>query len=434
MAGEWNEESLSALADLSGGFAFKSADYAPVGRFILRTLNISDDGSIDREDAVYLPEELCSQYSRFELRPEDALFVMVGATLGKIGFVRKKDLPALLNQNMWLVRARPERATPRFVYYAFRRAVKESLWWASGSARDFVRRDDYRNLKIPAPPLSEQRTTAHILGTLDDKIELNRRMNETLEAMARALFKSWFVDFDPVRAKAERRDPGLPQTLADLFPDSFEASELGEIPKGWKVSRFGDVAEQLRDQENPMAPPDIWFHHYSLPAFDDWQTPKLEYGESIKSIKLRVSAGVILLSKLDPEIERVWMVDVHPGERAVCLTEFLVLRARSPFARNYVYCLTRSPIFRQQVESLVTGTSKSHQRAQADSILNLAVVIPPSLLVTEFERSVTSLLERIFICRREARTLTAQLDTLLPKLISGELRLNNAERRIEDTA
>ena len=94
-------------------------------------------------------------------------------------------------------------------------------------------------LRARIPPPREQRAIAHILGTLDDKIELNRRMNETLEAMARALFKSWFVDFDPVRAKAEGRDPGLPKPLADLFPDSFEDSELGEIPKGWRASVIG---------------------------------------------------------------------------------------------------------------------------------------------------------------------------------------------------
>ena len=100
-----------------------------------------------------------------------------------------------------------------------------------------------RGFPIPLPPLAEQKAIAHILGTLDDKIELNRRMNETLEAMARALFKSWFVDFDPVRAKAEGRDPGLPKHLADLFPDSFEESELGEIPKGWRITPLPEVVE-----------------------------------------------------------------------------------------------------------------------------------------------------------------------------------------------
>src|SRR6185437_14972630 len=96
---------------------------------------------------------------------------------------------------------------------------------------------------IPLPPIHEQRAIAHILGTLDDKIELNRRMNETLEAIARALFKSWFVDFDPVRARAEGRDTGLPAHIADLFPDSFEDSELGEIPSGWEVGSLGDLSQ-----------------------------------------------------------------------------------------------------------------------------------------------------------------------------------------------
>src|SRR6185437_3399413 len=139
---------------------------------------------------------------------------------------------------------------------------------------------------IPLPPIHEQRAIAHILGTLDDKIELNRKMNETLETMARALFKSWFVDFDPVHAKAEGRDTGLPQPLADLFPDSFEDSELGEIPKGWAIGRFGDVVDHLRDQESPLLSPDVHFHHFSIPAFDEGQTSKLEYGKSIKSLKL----------------------------------------------------------------------------------------------------------------------------------------------------
>ena len=107
--------------------------------------------------------------------------------------------------------------------------------WARDRSSRLNQLRNASKLAVALPPLPEQRAIAHILGTLDDKIELNRRMNETLEAMARALFKSWFVDFDPVRAKAEGRDPGLPKHIADLFPDSFEDSELGEIPKGWEV-------------------------------------------------------------------------------------------------------------------------------------------------------------------------------------------------------
>jgi type I restriction enzyme, S subunit len=311
----------------------------------------------------------------------------------------------------------------RFLKYVLVAEREAFLRFASGTTHQTIYFPEVKAFHVCLPPLPEQRAIAHILGTLDDKIELNQRMNETLEAMARALFKSWFVDFDPVRAKAEGRDPGLPQPLADLFPESFEDSELGEIPKGWKIGRFGDVVKQLRDQENPLSSPDELFHHFSIPAFDEGQSPKPEYGESIKSLKSRVPAGVILISKLNPEIERVWMVDVRPGERAVCSTEFLVLTAQSPFTRSYVYCLARSPLFRQQIEGLVTGTSKSHQRAQVDSILNLAVVVPPLSIVASFDHSADSLLARTLECRRETHTLAALRDTLLPKLISGELRV-----------
>ena len=311
---------------------------------------------------------------------------------------------------------------------------------------------DYRRKWIPVPPIPEQRAIAHILGTLDDKIELNRRMSQTLEEMARALFKAWFVDFEPVRAKMEGRWrrgeslPGLPGTggfgtgefetrpypYADLFPDRLVDSELGEIPEGWRVGHFGDVVEHLRGQENPLSSPQTLYQHFSIPAFDEGQCPKTEYGEAIRSQKWHVPPGVVLLSKLNPEIERVWLVDVCPGEHAVCSTEFLVLRARSPFTRSFVYCLARSPLFRQQLQSLVTGTSKSHQRAQVESILSLATLVPPPHVVMAFDRLAESLLTRALDCRRESRTLATLRDTLLPKLISGELRVKDAERFLKE--
>ena len=353
---------------------------------------------------------------------------------GETAFV-PPHLNFALGQNLVLLRADGKRVYPPFLRWL----VRGPEWWEQigknlnvGAVFDSLKCADVPNFELHIPPLAKQRAIAHILGALDDKIELNRRMNETLEAMARALFKSWFVDFDPVRAKAEGRDPGLPRYLADLFPDSFQDSELGEIPKGWNVGRFGDVVEQLRDQENPLLSPEALYHHFSLPAFDEGQSPKAEYGESIKSQKSRVPAGVVLLSKLNPEIERVWLVDVRPPERAVCSTEFLVLGARPPFTRGFVYCLARSPLFRQQIEGLVTGTSKSHQRAQADSILNLSVIVPPSSIVVVFDRLAEGPLARTLECRRESRTLSALRDALLPKLISGELRVNGTERLIEE--
>ena len=179
----------------------------------------------------------------------------------------------------------------------------------SGSAIPSTSREDFYDLPVQVPPLPEQRAIAHVLGTLDDKIELNRRINETLEEMARALFKSWFVDFDPVRAKAALKQHALghdavpdgdaigngatparkwtidrarsyldamdPQ-IADLFPDRIVDSELGEIPETWEITSFRDVVIQLRENEKPLASPETVYSHYSIPAYDNGQIPKRE--------------------------------------------------------------------------------------------------------------------------------------------------------------
>jgi type I restriction enzyme S subunit len=309
--------------------------------------------------------------------------------------------------------------------------------YLTGSTIPKLTQANMNRITLLVPPLPEQRAIAHILGTLDDKIELNLRMSETLEAMARALFKAWFVDFEPVRAKIEGRWrrgeslPGLPARLYDLFPDRLVDSEVGEIPEGWGVQTFGDIAEQLRETENPLESPDVVFRHFSIPAYDDGQWPKHEAGESIKSLKSRVPPGVVLLSKLNPEIERVWLVDVQPDERAICSTEFIVLSPRPPYGRSFLYCLALSQSFRNELEGLVTGTSKSHQRAQVRAILELAVVRPPEPLLNHFENTAETILARTLECRRESRTLAALRDTLLPKLISGELRVKDAEKFIE---
>ena len=413
------------------GTQLHAADYVSRGVPSIMPQNIGDNRVI-RDGIAQITVEDAERLSKYLVRPGDVAYSRRG-DVERRALIRDVEDGWLCGTGCLRVRFGDGHVNPTFAsYYLGEPNVREwVVRHAHGATMSNLNTAILSALPFVLPPPLEQRAIAHILGTLDDKIDLNRRMNETLEAMARALFKSWFVDFDPVRAKAEGRDPGLPKRLADLYPDSFDDSELGEIPKGWKLGRFGDVVEQLRIQENPLSSPNVLFHHFSIPSFDEGQSPILEFGESIKSIKTGVPAGVILLSKLNPEIERVWMVDVRPGERAVCSTEFLVLHALSPFTRSYVYCLARSSLFRQQIEGLVTGTSKSHQRAQVDSVLKLAVVVPPSSIVAAFDHSAHTLLARTLACRRESHTLTALRDTLLPKLISGELRLKDAEQKAE---
>ncbi len=377
-----------------------------------------------------------------------------GVAIGRSGsigggqFIRSDFWP--LNTTLWVKDFRGN--DKRFCYY-FLKSLDLARFNA-GSGVPTLNRNHIHPLAVKIPSVTTQHTIGRVLGALDDKIELNRRMNDTLEEMARALFKSWFVDFLPVRAKQRARthtgDPvrakaalrttsqggsdwsverarayldSMDKSVVDLFPDRLVDSELGEIPEGWEVGKLGDIVTRLTNNENPGLSPNTEFSHFSIPAYDEGQLPKRELGKEIKSSKSRVPQNVVLLSKLNPEIERVWLADALPTEKAICSTEFLVLRARPPFTRSYVYCIARLPLFREQMKSLVTGTSKSHQRAPANAVLSIDTVLPSQEIAEAFELSASRVLRRVLDNRKESRTLATLRDALLPKLVSGEMRI-----------
>ena len=293
----------------------------------------------------------------------------------------------------------------------------------SGSAIPSTSREDFYNLPVFLPPLPVQKRIASILGTLDDKIELNRRMSATLEQMAQALFRSWFVDFAPVRAQAEGRPTGLPPHIARLFPSEFEESPLGQIPKGWRVGTVGDVAEISRDSIVPGDFAEEIFDHFSIPAFDSGKNPVKDFGVSIQSQKFRVRPDCILVSKLNPRTPRIWIPSCPSEYRQIASTEFLVCHTKEPFGRSYFFCLSCDPIFLQYQESRATGTSNSHQRVRPQDFLAYPTSIPPEQLIKAFEYTIMPLVERLLNIREESRTLSSLRDTLLPKLLSGELEV-----------
>jgi type I restriction enzyme S subunit len=279
--------------------------------------------------------------------------------------------------------------------------------------------------------INEQRAIAHILGTLDDKIELNRRMNETLEAIARALFKSWFVDFEPVRAKMAGRDTGLPPQLAALFPDRLVASELGEIPAGWEVYTVNELADHHTRTLAPQSSPEYEFHHYSIPAYDSGFVPVVELGSEIKSNKTVIPNNAILLSKLNPEIPRVWIPENRSNVQQICSTEFLVFTPTGLGNRSLLFSLFTEESFRSVLQSMVTGTSKSHQRVPVRGLKKLSVLCGTGELFSLFDRLLAPCLRSVMENRAMSRTLSDIRDTFLPKLISGEVRVRDAESFLE---
>ena len=423
-AGQWREATFGECAELIR----ESVSPSTMGDALYLGLEHIGEGKLALTGKG-VAKDVTSTKSRFNRG--DILFGKLRPYFRKV--VRAPD-DGLCSTDIWVVRAKPG-VNQDYLFYCM--ASEDFVDFAtSGSEGTRMPRAQWGHVsdyRLSLPRLPEQRAIAHVLGTLDDKIELNRQMNETLEEMARALFKSWFVDFEPVRAKMDGRWrrgeslPGLPAEHYDLFPNRLVSSEFGEVPEGWPIGEFNEIATQLRDNENPAASPDTVFSHFSIPAYDEGQTPKRELGESIKSTKSRVVQGTVLLSKLNPEIKRVWLADVASGERSICSTEFLVLQAKPPFQSSYVYCLALSPIFRQQIESIVTGTSKSHQRAPANAILSLEAIVPPARVIEAFETCAFGLLRSSMALRRGTRALTAQRNALLPRLMSGEVQMSKAK-------
>ena len=412
----WEWEWLTNVLDVEGGTQPPASEFVDSPRpDYVRLVQIRDFESDSH--ATYIPNS--SKWRK--CRASDVLIARYGASLGRICTGLEGAY------NVALAKVVPtERIHLPFAYQLLKSNYFQGPLLAGGgrSAQAGFNKGGLSVIPVPVPPVPEQTAIADVLGALDQKIDLDRRMGETLESLAGALFRSWFVDFDPVRAKAECRATGLPGEVDGLFPDSFDVLEGGEVPGGWSTQPLGVAAMQSREVVNPGQEPAEAFNHYSLPAFDAGQTSVREFGDSIKSNKWKVPPGAVLLSKLNPQIERVWLVDVASGERAICSTEFIVLLPKTPYSRSFVYCLSRSRRFREGVASLVTGTSNSHQRANAESLLGLRFVSPPEPLLSVFNHIAEPLLQRALLARRESRTLAKARDALLPRLISGDLRLD----------
>lgn len=410
MSSEWQTVLLGDVAELSGGYAFKSEEYTESGHFVLRTVNITDDGRIDRRGATFVSLEAARKYERFALKPFDTLFVMVGATLGKTGFVKTQDLPALLNQNMWLIRAKPSLISPLYLHYAFKVFSQPLLGMASGSARGFVKRDDFRQMIIPLPSAPEQVRISSLLGALDDRITLLRETNATLEAIAQALFKSWFVDFDPVRAKQEGRAPeGMSDATAALFPDGFEESELGLVPRGWRVAQFADFIERQSvgkkyDQKSAKTAG-------SVPILDQGKSGIIGFHDDKPGVTASLDEPVVVFAN-------------HTCYMRLITFPFSVIQNVLPFKGKGVDTVWAYYATQGRVKF---SEYKGHW---PDFAIEKAP-LPDEQLTVKFREVVDPLMRRIQANDEQAKNLAEVRDTLLPRLISGQLRLPEAEAQLE---
>jgi type I restriction enzyme S subunit len=205
------------------------------------------------------------------------------------------------------------------------------------------------------------------------------------------------------------------------------------VPKGWQFGTIGDFARLKKGTVNPGRQPDAMFEHFSLPAFDNGCRPVVEPGEAIRSNKTPVLSDAVLLSKLNPHIPRVWL-PVSCGSNAVCSTEFLVFQPVAVGSKELIYCTFNSPDFILRLQQLVTGTSNSHQRIKPDQVELMYCVVPPKEIASQFELTMRPIFDRVHANREQVHTLASLRDTLLPRLISGQLRLPEAQAMLEEAS
>lgn len=310
---------------------------------------------------------------------------------------------------------------PLFAYYRLKSLDFSAF--NTGSAQPSLNRNHLYQIPLHVPPPDEQRAIARVLGDLDDKIELNRRMNATLEAMAQALFESWFVDFEPVRAKAAGLAPeGLDATTAALFPAEFDDSPLGEVPRGWRSTPLPlavDINPSRTLAKGALAP---YLDMANMPTTSAraLEVATREFGSGMK-----FSDGDTLVARITPCLEngKTCYVDfLGDGVVGWGSTEYIVLRPRAPLPACFAYFLARTRAFRDFAIANMTGTS-GRQRVPADCFEKFEVVVPSPEIAQEFGRRVSPILATMKVHDLEARSLAALRDDLLPQLLSGELRV-----------
>ncbi len=417
------EDSMKAIIDYRGKTPRKTPSGVP-----LITAKIVKDGRIMPPTEFIASEGYDSWMNRGLPEPGDVVMT-TEAPLGEIGQIDNRKVA--LGQRLITLRGKPDVLNNTYLKFAMQAAFVQNQLKArsTGTTVLGISQRELRNVEIPLPPLSEQRRIAHILGTLDDKIELNRQMNETLEATARAIFKSWFVKFDPVKAKVEGYKPPCVDTeAAALFPSAFQDSPLGKIPKSWKVGTLGEIAENVRRSvkvdEIDSSTRFLGLEHMprrSITLFE-WET-----ASEIQSNKYRFRKGEILFGKLNPHFHKVGVAPID----GICSTDILVIQPIDSGWFGVVLSLVSSDNFVAYTNSYAKGTTLP--RTNWNDMSRYEIALPNVEIAKKYTEFIQPIINKIIENIHQSRTLAQTRDALLPKLLSGEIRVDDAAEILEGT-
>ena len=393
------------------------------------------DRHFDSAGLAFISDFHAKELRNAEVQSGDVLLNITGdgVTFGRSCIVPDRILPACVNQHVSIIRPDHRECNPGYLLSVLTLPATKGYIesFNSGGSRRAITKGHIESFQIPLPPLAEQRTIAAVLGALDDKIELNRRMSTSLELIARALFQSWFVDFDPVRAKLDGCvSASLDAATASLFPSHFQDTPLGHIPQNWTIESVGDVVTCVGGATPSTAEPKYWVdgtHHWTTPKdFSSLQAPilldtdrKLTDAGIAKISSDLLPAGTLLLSSRAPVgylAIAALPVAINQGFIAMKCNE----RASSFFMLNW--CQTNMA----EIESRATGTTFAEISKQ--NFRPIRIVLPPKELMATFTAKVAPPYAQIIANLRQSRTLATLRDALLPKLLSGELSVGDSEQ------
>ena len=422
MAGDWETVSLSQLCEQIADCPHSTPLWTDSGVIVLRNQNIRD-GRLDLSSPSYTDEAHFEQRSRRARLKSGDLVLTREAPMGEVCMI-PENLRCCLGQRMVMLRPDPKKCDSRFLLYSIQSDTVQheiKVNEGTGSTVSNLRIPLLEALPIPLPPLAEQKAIAAVLGGLDDKIDLNRRMNATLEAMARALFQSWFVDFDPVRTKLNGREPvGLDSDTAAFFPEHFDHGEHDMLPVGWGLVAIEEVCA---------------INAWTLGKYDDLET--LEYveisevsrgnitnianyqrGEEPSRARRRLRHGDTVLSTVRPD-RGSYFLSLNPPENRVCSTGFAVLTP-SKVPWSFLHVALTLPEVSDHLGQMADGGAYPAVRPEVIGAMQVLLPNNPKVLQA-FHRICAPLFEQAEANRTQSRTLATLRDTLLPKLLSGEL-------------
>lgn len=316
--------------------------------------------------------------------------VLIGRK-GTIGKVKYVEHPFWTVDTLFYTIVNKDIVLPKYLYYVM--SLIDLNNYNEGTTIPSLRTETLNRLEFDIPSLVEQETILSCLNPIDEKIALNNAINKNLEQQAQELFKAWFVTFEAFG---------------------------GEMPSSWSVAKLGDIAAIKTNSFSPTKNPTVMLEHYSIPAFDEQKYPVFELASNVKSNKYILTDNSVMISKLNPNTKRVWR-PMCISEFAVSSTEFIIFEANDPTYRDFVFSVIDSAAFSDWMCAHTTGSTNSRQRTTPSTTLEFQIVLPNQEVVSDFCKVVTPMYDMIAQNTCENRKLAAFRDSLLPKLMSGEL-------------